>query len=302
VGALALQKNTTGNYNTAAGYRALLDNTTGTLNTAAGVNALIKNTTGNNNTAVGNNTLFSNVAGFNNTATGYGALFSSTASNNTAQGFYALNKNTTGPSNTAVGVNALLNNTTGANNIAVGVGAGQTLTIGNNNIEIGNAGLAGETNAIRIGKQGTQTQTYIAGISVAPVTGSTVVINAAGRLGVVLSSARYKHDIHDMGMASSKMLKLRPVTFRYNNDPVGNLQYGLVAEEVANVYPELVTRGLDGKVESVNYLSLTSMLLNELQKRTAENERQVARLAALEQRLSTLERTTAGMPTALPGE
>ena len=120
------------------------------------------------------------------------------------------------------------------------------------------------------------------------------MINPAGRLGVVLSSARYKHDIHDMGTASSKLLKLRPVTFRYNHDPLGNLQYGLVAEEVAEVYPELVTRGLDGRIESVSCLSLTSMLLNELQKRTTENQRLAAR--RLEQRLSTLERMTAGWP------
>ena len=244
-----------------------------------------------------------NINGNFNTAEGFQALAANTTGpSNTGAGVNALIKNTTGPSNTAAGVNALFNNTTGSNNIAVGVGAGQALTIGSNNIEIGNAGLAGETNAIRIGKQGTQTQTYIAGISGAPVTGSTVVINAAGRLGVVLSSARYKHDIHDMGTASSKLLKLRPVTFRYNHDPLGNLQYGLVAEEVAKVYPELVTRGFDGKVESVNYVSLTSMLLNELQKRTAENQRQAARLASLEQRLSTLERTTAGRRTRLGTE
>src|SRR5215469_12471628 len=105
-----------------------------------------------------------------------------------------------------------------------------------------------------------------------------------------------------MGTASGKLLNLRPVTFRYNHDPVGNLQYGLVAEEVAEVYPELVTRGLHGKVESVNYLSLTSMLLNELQKRTAENQRQSARLAAMEQRLSTLERTTVATRAALRTE
>src|SRR5215469_16874066 len=128
-------------------------------------------------------------------------------------------------------VNAVFNNTTGSNNISLGDSAGLNLTSGSNNIEIGSPGVAAEANAIRIGKQGTQTQTYIAGISGAPVTGSTVVINAAGRLGVVLSSVRYKHDIHDMGTASTKLLKLRAVTFRYNHDPVGNLQYGLVAEE-----------------------------------------------------------------------
>ncbi len=104
----------------------------------------------------------------------------------------------------------------------------RALTTGNNNIEIGNLDLPAETNAIRIGNQGTQTQTYIAGISRAPVTDSPVMVAANGRLGVVMSSARYKHDIRDMGEANSKLLKLRPVTFRYNNHPSNALQYVLV--------------------------------------------------------------------------
>jgi hypothetical protein len=238
------------------------------------------------------NALSSNVAGGASTATGYGALFSSTASSNTAEGFAALNKNTTGPgntaigvnglfnntmggSNTAVGVNAMLSNTTGANNIAVGVGAGQALTIGNNNIEIGNAGVAAETNAIRIGTQGMQTQTYIAGISGAAVTGADVVVASNGRLGVgPPSSARYKHDVRDIGEASTKLMKLRPVTFRYNNDPTNMVQYGLVAEKVARVYPELVVYGPDGNLLTVGYSTLSSMLLNELQKENRRLQKQ----------------------------
>src|SRR5262249_47370554 len=160
-------------------------------------------------------------------------------------------------------------NATGSNNIALGDSAGSNLTVGSNNIEIGNAGLAAETNAIRIGKQGTQTQTYISGISGIPLSnGVPVVVLSNGPLGVgpIASSARFKRDIHDMGAASNALMKLRPVTFRYKNDPEGIKQYGLVAEEVARIYPELVSYGADGKVETVRYLTLTTMLLNELQK------------------------------------
>src|SRR5262249_49102774 len=133
-----------------------------------------------------------------------------------------------------------------------------------------------ESKTIRIGTQGTETATFIAGISGSAVTGNAVVVSSTGKLGIVVSSARFKRDIHDMGGASTGLMKLRPVTFRYKNDPGGIRQYGLVAEEVARVYPELVSYAPDGKVETVNYLTLTSMLLNELQKRTAENQRQAA--------------------------
>jgi hypothetical protein len=165
---------------------------------------------------------------------------------------------------------ALRTNTTGTNNISLGYQAGYNLTTGNNNIDIGNIGLAGDTNSIRIGKQGTQTQTYIGGISGAPVTGAAVMVNASGRLGVVMSSARYKHDIRDMGAASSKLLKLRPVTFRYNNDPTNTVQYGLVAEDVAKVYPELVVKGPDAKLMTVRYEELVPMLLNQVQRQAAQ--------------------------------
>jgi hypothetical protein len=182
----------------------------------------------------------------------------------------------------------------------LGDSAGLNLTTGSNNIDIGSPGVAAETNAIRIGKQGTQTQTYIAGISGAPVTGSTVVINAAGRMGVVLSSARYKRDILDMGSSSEALMKLRPVTFRYKDDPSPQRQYGLVAEEVAQVYPDLVSHGADGKVVSVYYHELVPMLLNEVQKQAEQIRSLNAKIAqdraqrvSFEKRLSALECTSA---------
>jgi hypothetical protein len=277
VGVSALAHNTSGNYNTATGLQALNANTTGQYNSALGVNALANNTTAGSNTAAGYNALGSNTTGYANSAAGVGAL----------------GKNTTGINNTAIGVSALDSNTTGANNVALGVLAGHSLTIGNNNIEIGNPGLAAETNAIRIGKQGTQTQTYIAGISGAPVTGVDVVVDASGRLGVAPSAARFKHDIRNMGEASSELLKLRPVTFRYNNDPSGTLRYGLVAEEVARVYPQLVVYGPDGKVLTVRYSELSAMLLNELQKQNAQlrrlSEQSARDKAAVERKVAELE-------------
>ena len=123
-----------------------------------------------------------------------------------------------------------------------------------------------ESGTIRIGTQDTQKATYIAGISRTTVTGADVVVSSTGQLGVATSSARYKRDIRDIGGASARLMRLRPVSFRYKNDPSGTLQYGLVAEEVERVYPELVTRGTDGKLQSVRYLEFTALLLNELQK------------------------------------
>jgi len=145
-------------------------------------------------------------------------------------------------------------------------------------------GAAAESNAIRIGTQGTQTATFIAGVS---GTAAAVEVSSSGQLGIVMFSARYKRDIRDMGAASTALLKLRPVTFRYRNDPEGIRQYGLVAEEVARVYPGLVSRSADGKVELVNYLTLSAMLLNELQKQAAQIRRlnaKVARLSAGQER------------------
>lgn len=182
-------------------------------------------TTGNNNTATGHSSLFSNTTGFYNAATGAQALYSNTS------GYY----------NTADAINALYRNTPGHNNIAVGFNAGVNLTTGNNDIYVGSGGAAAtEGNTTRIGTQGTQTAAYIAGIFGSVVTGDAVVVNSTGRLGIVMSSAWYKRDIEEMGERSQGLLKLRPVTFRYKQDPQGDRQYGLIAEEVAQVYPELV--------------------------------------------------------------
>jgi hypothetical protein len=282
-GVQALNSNTTGDANTANGFRTLLLNTTGNNNTANGADALFNNTTGSFNTANGEAALFSNTTGSYNVANGEAALYSSTtgvgntangvaalATNttgdgNTADGFEALNSNTTGHENTANGVAALFFNTTGSNNIALGNSAGLNLTNGDNNIDVGNAGVAAESNTIRIGTAGTQTNAYIAGISGTAVSGATVVVNANGQLGVAASSARFKDQIKPMNSASEGILALKPVTFHYKHeiDPKSTPQFGLVAEEVEKVNPDLVARDADGKVYTVRYEAVNAMLLNE---------------------------------------
>jgi Chaperone of endosialidase len=287
-GVYALYSNTEGNSNTASGYGALYFNTTGNDNIASGFDALFFNTTGNLNTASGDFALYSNTTGGHNTASGDFALYNNTiGNNNAASGDYALYNNTIGNNNAASGDYALYNNTTGKSNIGLGYNAGNNIVVGSNNIDIGGTGPGDESNTIRIGNNNTQSATYIAGISGTGVTGSTVEVTSSGQLGIAMSSARYKRDIRDMGGASTGLMKLRPVTFRYKNDPSSTLQYGLVAEEVARVYPELVTRGLDGKVQSVRYLEFTALLLNELQRQAKETRQ---RLEVKDQQIAAQQR------------
>jgi hypothetical protein len=267
----ALQNNTTGTENVATGPSALNLNTTGSYNVATGSAALLNNTTGRNNTAVGEVAMESNISGTRNTATGDAAL-----------GF-----NTTGDNNVAVGNVALFNNTTGSNNIGVGRNAGSNLTTGDNNIDIGALGVAGESNFIRIGRKGVQTAAVIQGIYSSTLTSDSpvpVMVNSNGRLGVAPSSARFKRDVRNLGDASSGLMKLRPVSFRYKDDPDSALQYGLIAEEVAPVYPELVVRGDDGRINGVRYDLLPALLINEVQKLAKENRRLVAQVAALKKK------------------
>ena len=171
--------------------------------------------------------------------------------------------------NTAIGVSALFFNTSGESNIAIGPSAGFILTTGSNNIDIGNKGVAAESNTIRIGKKGTQTAAYLAGIRGTTVAGGIgVLIDNNGRLGTSTSSARFKEAIKPMDKASEAVLALQPVTFHYRNelDPESIPQFGLVAEDVAKVSPDLVARDDDGKPYSVRYEAVNAMLLNEFLK------------------------------------
>ena len=276
-GAFALLSNTTGGDNTANGVQALALNTTGSENTANGSNALYSNTTGSANTATGFAALFANTAGVSNTATGYLALRNNTTGNentangsyalirnttggfNTATGWRALESNTTGVYNTATGFQALLNNTEGSYNTAVGVGAGAGVSTADNVICIGSSVFGADvSNSCFIGN--------IFGVTSSGGTG--VFVNSAGQLGISTSSQRFKDDIKPMDQASEVILALKPVTFHYKRDvdPQGIPQFGLVAEEVEKVSPDLVVRDAQGKVNTVRYDAVNAMLLNEFLK------------------------------------
>jgi hypothetical protein len=275
------------NENTAEGEDALFNLTTGTHNTAIGYHSLFANTTGRNNTASGWEALEVNTTGIKNTATGCDTLHSNTTgSYNTANGVGALAHNTLGADNTAIGFDALHSNTIGSSNIALGDSAGINLTTGNNNIDIDNQGVVGESNTVRIGTVGRQNRTFIAGISGVAVPGGVgVIAGSDGKLGTVVSSARYKNAIMPMDKASEAIHALKPVTFRYKQeiDPEGIPQFGLVAEDVETVNPDLVARDEQGKPYSVRYEAVNAMLLNEFLKEHRTVEEQKVTIARLKQ-------------------
>jgi hypothetical protein len=329
----ALNQNTTGEGNTAVGLIALFSNISGIQNTAVGGDALQTCTT-DNNTAVGYGALSENATGTNNTAIGLYALggtAGSSGSNNTASGLEALTANTTGAfntadgvvalytntsgnSNTAVGHAALSSNTTGGSNIAIGDSAGSFLSTGSNNIDVGHVGVAGESGNIRIGTSGTQTATFIAGIRGVAIAGAQAVgVNASGQLGVRASSARFKEAIKPMGSASEAILSLQPVSFRYKKqlDPTGGPQFGLVAEQVAKVDPDLVARDDEGEPFTVRYDEVNAMLLNEFLKEHRKNEQQEIRIGeqqkeiealkgALQQQAAQIQRVSAELEVTKP--
>jgi trimeric autotransporter adhesin len=318
-----LTSNTSGTGNTAVGSYALESNTTGELNTSIGGLALGKNQGGSSNVALGYQALSSNTDGSGNTALGTAALSeSTTGTGNTAVGSNALSSNTTGGSNTAVGASALTNAqgstnvaigdsalqaATGTGNIALGSRAGAYVSTGSYNIEIGNEAANfqanGDSNTIRIGDPANQTTAYIAGIAGVNIgSGSTVLINSSGQLGTIQSSVRYKQDIHDMFQSSDALMQLRPVTFRYKqpqSDGTKPLQYGLIGEEVAKVYPELVVYGKDGQVESVQYHQLPALLLNEIQKQHWRMEQQELKIAKQEEEIQLLRQQLHEIKTAV---
>jgi hypothetical protein len=309
-GSLALRSNTTGPNNTASGFAALYSNTTGSFNTASGYRALGSNTEGSYNTASGHQALFWNTIGTRNAASGDRALFSNTTGAvNTASGYKALFSNTTGTRNTASGYGALHSNTTGSRNTAIGDLAGLYATTGNDNIFVGSGaeGEAGETNTIRIGGTSTgfpelpgpgqQNRTFINGIRLMETYHAdaiAVLIDSAGQLGTASSSRAVKQDVQDLGALADRLLELRPVAFRYKQhaarDPDTPLQFGLIAEEVAEVFPELVVFDQEGKAQTVKYHLLSSLLLGEVQRQQAENRRQEAELRHLHTRLDTIEK------------
>jgi trimeric autotransporter adhesin len=300
-GADALHFNTTGQFNTATGADALHFNTTGFANTATGYRTLFLNTTGFANTALGTSALLANTTGFANTALGTSALVTnSIGSNTTAIGANALENNTTGTGNTAIGFQALTDNTTGSGNTAIGAFTGR-YTTGSNNIMIRSFGVAGESNVLRIGQSsGTLNlqldKAFIHGIRgrITDVSDAApVVIDSAGQLGTMSSSRALKQDVQDVGPLADRLLDLRPVAFRFKqhvaSDPAAALQFGLIAEEVAEAFPELVIYDDAGKPQTVKYHLLSSLLLGELQKQHGEIQTQHGELDELRSRLAALE-------------
>jgi trimeric autotransporter adhesin len=302
-GQSALLLDTSGGSNSAFGWSALENDTAGG-NSAVGTAALQTNTSGTNNTAVGAVALQTNTSGTDNAAFGFSALQKSTTVNgSSAFGSSALLQDTTGSENTAVGFSALAGNTTGANNTALGYDANPGPTGSNNillgdhagfsyntnesnNIDIGSRGTSSESNAIHIGgTNGTgasQQNTLIIPAATSTVAGTTLQITASGQIGEMTSSQRFKTDIHPLGSVSDALMRLRPVSFRYKPQYVRGqpnpLEYGLIAEDVAKVLPNLVVDGLDGKPRAVAYQELPALLLalaHQQQRQLAAQQREI---------------------------
>ena len=292
-GAAALLFNTTGEDNTAVGTAALLNNANGIVNTAVGSGALRDNTDGNFNTAVGQQALSANISGQENTAVGFvalanhptgnfntavgtSALLNTTAAQNTAIGAHALQNNDTGNSNTAVG-NAALVSSTGSGNIALGQNAGGSVTTASNVTCIGTSG-ANVDNTTWI--------SHVFGVTTQSGMTAPVIVSNTGQLGTVSSSRRFKHDIRPMEKASEAILGLKPVTFHYKSDETNTPQFGLIAEEVAAVNPDLVMPDENGNIYSVRYDQVNAMLLNEFLKQHRKVQKLEAALEALNARLN----------------
>src|SRR5262245_42617703 len=284
LGAGALFANT-GHQNTATGAAALLNNATGVKNTANGALALFSNITGNSNTASGDGALFTNSEGFNNTAVGYNALLNNTtAGDNAAVGTTALFNNSTGEFNVAVGSQSLRNNVSGDSNTAIGDSAGFSIT-GSGNVCIGAGvnGVAGETNITRIRN-----------VYESVATERAVYVTSDNRIGTLSSSRRYKEQIKPMENASEAIHSLRPVTFRYKKeiDAARSLCFGLIAEEVAQINPNLVTSDREGKPETVRYEAINAMLLNEFLKEHRKVEEQEEASVELKSAIALQEKAT----------
>ena len=295
VGAGALELNQNGNNNTANGAFALFSNLGGNANTAVGRDALFSNTTGSFNTALGHGTLESNTAADNNTAVGFFALHDNVAARNTAVGEQALDVNTIGQGNTAVGYHALFNNIIGGGNVAVGT---EALLNSNTGFNIAIGAQAGSLivtahDVIAINSPGGDTSDTcfignIRGVTTDNMNAVPVLIDSAGQLGTVNSSQRFKKDIQPMESASSAVLNLKPVTFHYKTDKTNTPQFGLVAEEVAKVNPDLVIRDNDGQLLTVRYEAVNAMLLNEFLKAHKKVEQLEATVAQQEKVMEAL--------------
>ena len=303
-GCAALNSLTTGAANTALGWRSLLSTTDGSFNTGVGAAALALNN-GSSNTAVGVAALLLNSTGSNNTAVGTGTLVNNTTDRNTAVGANALNADNSGTDNCAVGFEALTSDTTGGANTAVGRGALDQNVTGNFNTAIGKDAGASATGSGNVyighliaGVAGENNHTYIRNIKDTSVNGGgadIVTIDlTTGLLGHASSSRRYKEDIRPMDKTSEVIYQLQPVTFHYKKeiDRTQSPAFGLIAEEVAKVNPNLIACNSQGQPESVHYEMVNAMLLNEFLKAHQKLEAQEATIAELK---STVAQQQKGM-------
>ena len=318
----ALATVTTATHTVALGAGALHSLTTGERNTAIGSGALAGMTSGGRNVAVGQGALAVSTIGAGNTATGASALFDNTIGHqNTAVGFTALGNNTTGIRNTAVGVGALgeaveddrnvavgafaLNNlTSGSENLALGSFAGTNVLSGSTNVLIAHAGSGAESATIRIGTDGVHTRAFVAGIRNANVSGAPVLVDGSGQLGIASSSLQTKQDVESLAGDARRVLALRPVSFRYREhvaegDPT--LHYGLIAEEVAAVLPELVVFDAAGRPQTVKYHLLAPLLLAELQRAHEDIAQLRAGLVRAEQTIAAQQRAAEALDATLAG-
>ncbi len=287
--ALGTGASSLGTQNTAIGWNALGVISNGVGNSAFGTAALASNVDGGNNVAVGLGALANNASGSANVAVGTNSLLNNRLmGGNVAIGFQSMFSSASGEKNTAIGFDSLFTNNAGLNNIAIGYRAGYNVNNGDN-IEIGSEGDQSDARTIRIGKQNLQTRTYIAGIrgdNTSGISGGTyVMVDANGMLGIQSSSRRYKEDIRGIGFDSARILRLHPVQFRYKKpaaDGTKPLQYGLIAEEVEKIYPNLVERNAAGQIETVRYQELPALLLQQIKIQQEMIESLTARVKALE--------------------
>jgi hypothetical protein len=319
-GAAALLSNTAGTENTANGAFALFNNSQGSNNVAVGFQTLSSNTIGGQNTAIGANALHSNTTAPSNTAMGWQALFNNEIGvSNTAIGSQALAGNLDGYQNSAIGDQALSGNSSGGQNTVIGYHAASNITTGSMNVVMGGTNIAGSIageeirtadNVICIGSgnpgANISGSCFISNILGVAVTGIPVVINGFGQLGTMTSSARFKDEIKPMDKASEAILALKPVTFRYKKeiDTKGIPQFGLVAEHVAKVDPDLVIRDADGKPYTVRYEAVNAMLLNEFLKEHStvqELKKEIATLTAtVKEQAAQIQKVSAQLEASKP--
>jgi hypothetical protein len=274
-------------YNTAFGDHALRTLTDGALNTAVGAGALAFTTRGSANTAIGAQALTNNTLGSENIAIGDATMYlNRSGGSNVGIGNFALERINDGSRNVGIGWGAL-RGPNGSDNIAIGYEAGQALYSGStsfNNIFIGSPGVVGDNNTIRIGGPG-HVSTSIAGIAnQTSGSGVPVYINASGKLGTVTSSIRYKMELASVEEDARRLHDLNPLRFVYKpeyDDGSRQVQFGLIAEEVATTFPELVARDEEGRPWTVRYHLLTPLLLADVQR--LERER-MALMEALAER------------------